>query len=81
MFVFILQFLFYHDESYLGCLVKDFFKGLVGVFSYTFNLPASSLISVATFTMLLTCCFGGYFTYSFCPCGIVEFTFVYASVA
>jgi len=65
----------------MNSLVKNFFSGLVGVFSYTVSLPLSSVISVATFVVLLTCCFGGYFTYSFCPCGIVEFTFVYAAVA
>ena len=53
----------------------------MGVFSYSARLPLRSVISVRTFIVLLTCCFGGYFTYSFCPCGIVEFTFVYAAVA
>ena len=81
MFVFILQYIFYFKESIFNSLVKSFFSGLVGVFSYTVSLPLSSVISVATFIILLTCCFGGYFTYSFCPFGIVEFTFVYAAVA
>lgn len=62
-------------------LVKNFFGGLIGVFSYRSRLPLRRVISVFTFVILLTCCFGGYFTYSFCPCGIVEFTFVYAAVA
>ena len=53
----------------------------MGVFSYSARLPLRSVISVRTIIVLLTCCFGGYFTYSFCPCGIVEFTFVYAAVA
>lgn len=65
----------------MNCLVKNFFSSLVGVFSYRARLPLSSVISISTFVVLLTCCFGGYFTYSFCPCGIVEFTFVYAAVA
>lgn len=56
-------------------------KVLVMVFSYTGDLPLSSVISIFTFVVLLTCCFGGYFMYSFCPCGIIEFTFVYAVVA
>lgn len=81
MFVFVLQYLFYFKEGMLNTLVKNFFSGLVGVFSYTSSLPLRSVISVFTFVILLTCCFGGYFTYSFCPCGIVEFTFVYAAVA
>ncbi|NP_006956.1 ATP synthase F0 subunit 6 (mitochondrion) [Caenorhabditis elegans] len=81
MFVFVLQFLFYFKESMLNTLVKKFLNSLVGVFSYTNTLPLSSVISIFTFIVLLTCCFGGYFTYSFCPCGMVEFTFVYAAVA
>nr|ALK03812.1 ATP synthase F0 subunit 6 [Caenorhabditis remanei] len=81
MFVFVLQFLFYFKESMLNTLVKKFLNSLVGVFSYSNTLPLSSIISVFTFIILLTCCFGGYFTYSFCPCGMVEFTFVYAAVA
>lgn len=81
MFVFILQYLFYFKEGMLNTLAKKFLGRLVGVFSYRRTLPLRSLISVFTFIILLTCCFGGYFTYSFCPCGIVEFTFVYAAVA
>lgn len=41
----------------------------------------SCVISVVIFVILLTCCFGGYFMYSFCPCGIIEFTFSYAIIA
>nr|YP_009391032.1 ATP synthase F0 subunit 6 [Caenorhabditis virilis]ARV88296.1 ATP synthase F0 subunit 6 [Caenorhabditis virilis] len=81
MFVFVLQYLFYFKESMLNTLVKKFLGSLVGVFSYSSSLPLSSVISIFTFIVLLTCCFGGYFTYSFCPCGMVEFTFVYAAVA
>lgn len=81
MFVFVLQYLFYFKESILNCLLKDFLISLVGVFSYSSSLPLSSIISIFTFLVLLTCCFGGYFTYSFCPCGIIEFTLVYAIVA
>uniref|UniRef100_UPI0030E330FF ATP synthase F0 subunit 6 n=1 Tax=Porrocaecum reticulatum TaxID=2161849 RepID=UPI0030E330FF len=81
MFIYVLQFLFYFKESMLGVLVKKFMGGLVMVFSYTEELPLSCVISVFTFVVLLTCCFGGYFTYSFCPCGMIEFTFVYAVVA
>lgn len=65
----------------LNRLVKGFFGSLTGVFSYTVGLLLRSVISVFTFVVLLVCCFGGYFTYSFCLCGIVEFTFVYAIIA
>uniref|UniRef100_T1IN33 NADH-ubiquinone oxidoreductase chain 1 n=1 Tax=Strigamia maritima TaxID=126957 RepID=T1IN33_STRMM len=58
-------YLFYFKERIINCLVKS-------VFSYTALLPLRSVISITTFVILLTCCFGGYFTYSFCPCGIVE---------
>nr|UDL72590.1 ATP synthase F0 subunit 6 [Paramacropostrongylus iugalis] len=81
MFVFFLQYLLYFKEGMFNMLVKKFFYSLVGVFSYTKVLPLSSVISFFTFIILLICCFGGYFTYSFCPCGMVEFTFVYAMVA
>ena len=81
MFIYVLQFLFYFKESILSILVKKFMGVLVVVFSYTPELPLSSVISIFTFVVLLTCCFGGYFTYSFCPCGMIEFTFVYAVVA
>nr|YP_009058871.1 ATP synthase F0 subunit 6 [Parascaris univalens]YP_009445835.1 ATP synthase F0 subunit 6 [Parascaris equorum]AIM58802.1 ATP synthase F0 subunit 6 [Parascaris univalens]AIQ85134.1 ATP synthase F0 subunit 6 [Parascaris univalens]ATX68618.1 ATP synthase F0 subunit 6 [Parascaris equorum]BAV81426.1 ATP synthase F0 subunit 6 [Parascaris equorum] len=81
MFVFVLQFLFYLKDSLLGVLVSEFLGSLSLVFGYSGVLPLSSVISVFTFLVLLTCCFGGYFVYSFCPCGMVEFTFVYAVVA
>nr|UDL72602.1 ATP synthase F0 subunit 6 [Paramacropostrongylus typicus] len=81
MFVFFLQYLLYFKEGMFNMLVKKFFYSLIGVFSYTKVLPLSSVISFFTFIVLLICCFGGYFTYSFCPCGMVEFTFVYAMVA
>nr|YP_010519819.1 ATP synthase F0 subunit 6 [Parazoniolaimus collaris]UXP34596.1 ATP synthase F0 subunit 6 [Parazoniolaimus collaris] len=81
MFVFFLQYLLYFKEGMLNVLVKKFFYGMIGVFSFTKVLPMSSVISFFTFIILLICCFGGYFTYSFCPCGMVEFTFVYAMVA
>nr|UXK95533.1 ATP synthase F0 subunit 6 [Macropostrongyloides mawsonae] len=81
MFLFFLQYLLYFKESMMNVLVKKFYYGLIGVFSYTKVLPLSSVVSIFTFIVLLICCFGGYFTYSFCPCGMVEFTFVYAMVA
>lgn len=81
MFIFVLQFIFYIKEGLLNSLTKKFLSSLIGVFSYRRSLPLRSFISVFTFLVLLTCCFGGYFCYSFCPCGIVEFTFVYAILA
>nr|UXK95593.1 ATP synthase F0 subunit 6 [Macropostrongyloides woodi] len=81
MFLFFLQYLLYFKEGMMNVLVKKFFYSLIGVFSYSKILPLSSVISIFTFIILLICCFGGYFTYSFCPCGMVEFTFVYAMVA
>lgn len=62
-------------------MTKNFLSRLIGVFRYRRNLPLRSFISVFTFLVLLTCCFGGYFCYSFCPCGMVEFTFIYAMLA
>lgn len=65
----------------MNTLSKKFLSSLIVVFSYRSSLPLRSFISVFTFLVLLTCCFGGYFCYSFCPCGIPEFTFVYAILA
>nr|YP_003434138.1 ATP synthase F0 subunit 6 [Chabertia ovina]ACX85220.1 ATP synthase F0 subunit 6 [Chabertia ovina] len=77
---FFLQYMLYLKEGMLNMLVKNFCI-FNGCFSYSNMLPLSSVISFFTFIVLLICCFGGYFTYSFCPCGMVEFTFVYAMVA
>lgn len=60
---------------------KKFLSSLIGVFSYRMNLPLSSFISIFIFLVLLTFCFIGYFSYSFTPCGIVEFTFTYAMLS
>jgi hypothetical protein len=81
LFVFILQYLFYQKDRILNIFSKKFLKSLVEVFRYSIVLSQRSIISVFIFLVLLVCCFGGYFTYSFCPCGIVEFTFFYASIA
>nr|YP_009019473.1 ATP synthase F0 subunit 6 [Chabertia erschowi]AHA52603.1 ATP synthase F0 subunit 6 [Chabertia erschowi] len=81
MFVFFLQYLLYFKEGMMKSLVSKFLGALSGVFSYSNVLPLSSVISFFTFVVLLICCFGGYFTYSLTPCGMVEFTFVYAMVA
>ena len=81
MFVFVLQYLFYFKERMISVLGSVFLKSLVGVFRYSKMLPLRSLVSIFTFIVLLVCCFGGYFTYSFCPCGMLNFTFVYAAVA
>lgn len=81
IFVFLLQFLFYLKDRMLNIFSKKFLTSLVDVFRYTPGLPLSRVFSVLVFLVLLVCCFGGYFTYSFCPCGILEFTFVFAIVA
>nr|AJF94005.1 ATP synthase F0 subunit 6 [Halicephalobus gingivalis] len=81
MFIFVLQFIFYMKNGLLNTLAKKFLFSLIDVFSYNKNLPLSSFISVFIFLVLLTCCFGGYFCYSFCPCGMVEFTLTYALLA
>nr|YP_003433734.1 ATP synthase F0 subunit 6 [Trichostrongylus vitrinus]ACX85100.1 ATP synthase F0 subunit 6 [Trichostrongylus vitrinus] len=81
LYLFFLQYLLYFKKSMMNSMVKKFLKGMKEVFSYSKSLPMSFVISFFTFVILLMCCFGGYFTYSFCPCGMIEFTFVYAVVA
>nr|YP_003433936.1 ATP synthase F0 subunit 6 [Syngamus trachea]ACX85184.1 ATP synthase F0 subunit 6 [Syngamus trachea] len=81
MFLFFLQYMMYFKEGVLSVLVSKFFKSMLNVFSYNVLMPMSFVVSLFTFIVLLICCFGGYFTYSFCPCGMIEFTFVYAAIA
>lgn len=81
MFLFILQFIFYIKDRLLNVISKKFLSSLIGVFRYRINLPLSSFISIFIFLVLLTFCFIGYFSYSFTPCGIVEFTFTYAMLS
>lgn len=78
---FFLQFIFYTIDSSLKCFFFNFVFVLRGVFRYTLSISIRFFISFFTFVFLLIRCFGGYFVYSFCPCGILEFTFVYSSVA
>lgn len=80
LFFFILQFIFYFNFRILWSLVSIFFSFLSGVFTYRVRMPLSYIFSFFVFVFLLVCCFFGYFCYSFCPCGMIEFTFVFALV-
>ena len=51
------------------------------IFRYRKNLILRRFISVFCFLFLLTCCYGGYFRYSFSPCGIIEFTLSLALIS
>ena len=73
--------MFYFKESLFISLKHKFLLALKEVFGYECNTPLRAVISFFTFSILLVCCFGGYFVYSFCPCGILEFTFFYALIA
>nr|YP_009550278.1 ATP synthase F0 subunit 6 [Heterorhabditis indica]YP_817452.1 ATP synthase F0 subunit 6 [Heterorhabditis bacteriophora]ABJ80696.1 ATP synthase F0 subunit 6 [Heterorhabditis bacteriophora]AZU95937.1 ATP synthase F0 subunit 6 [Heterorhabditis bacteriophora]QAA11082.1 ATP synthase F0 subunit 6 [Heterorhabditis indica]QAA11094.1 ATP synthase F0 subunit 6 [Heterorhabditis bacteriophora] len=81
LFIFVLQFLFMFKTSMLKSLSDKFMSVVNMAFSYSNTLPMSYFISVFTFIMLLTCCFGGYFSYAVCPCGLFEFTLTYALLA
>lgn len=65
----------------LNIFTKKFLNGLIEVFSYSPSLPLRRILSVFIFLFLLLCCFGGYFTYSFTPCGILEFTLTFALIS
>nr|YP_009742092.1 ATP synthase F0 subunit 6 [Angiostrongylus mackerrasae]QID77475.1 ATP synthase F0 subunit 6 [Angiostrongylus mackerrasae] len=81
LLVFLLQYMFCFEESVLGSFFKKFLFVLLNVFSYDLSCSMSYLISFFTFIILLVFCFGGYFSYSFCVCGMLEFTLLYALVA
>nr|CAD90565.1 ATPase subunit 6 [Strongyloides stercoralis] len=81
LFVFILQFIFCQKDGLINVFSNKFFSFLVGVFSYNSSCFISYIFSSFIFVFLLTCCFGGYFSYSFCPCGIIEFTFFFSFVS
>nr|QCS25194.1 ATP synthase F0 subunit 6 [Angiostrongylus cantonensis]QCS25206.1 ATP synthase F0 subunit 6 [Angiostrongylus cantonensis]QCS25218.1 ATP synthase F0 subunit 6 [Angiostrongylus cantonensis]QCS25230.1 ATP synthase F0 subunit 6 [Angiostrongylus cantonensis]WKT13325.1 ATP synthase F0 subunit 6 [Angiostrongylus cantonensis] len=81
LLVFLLQYVFYFEEGMLSGFFKNFLFVLSNVFSYGLNYSMSYMISFFTFIVLLLFCFGGYFSYSFCVCGMLEFTLLYALVA
>uniref|UniRef100_A0A0K0DRN4 Cytochrome b n=1 Tax=Angiostrongylus cantonensis TaxID=6313 RepID=A0A0K0DRN4_ANGCA len=74
LLVFLLQYVFYFEEGILSGFFKNFLFVLSNVFSYGLNYSMSYMISFFTFIVLLLFCFGGYFSYSFCVCGMLEFT-------
>nr|BAV82623.1 ATP synthase F0 subunit 6 [Angiostrongylus costaricensis] len=81
MFIFLLHFVMFVNEGIVGELFKGFLFFLSGVFNYEKSYVMSYVISLFTFVVLLLFCFGGYFTYSFCICGMLEFTLLYALLA
>lgn len=81
LFFFLLQYILFFGDGFIGGFFKVFLDGLSGVFSYVVFMPISYVISFFSFVLLLVFCFGGYFSYSFCICGILEFTLFYSLVA
>jgi F0F1-type ATP synthase membrane subunit a len=57
-----------------------FLNEVVVVFSLDRNFLLGSFFSFFIFVFLLLCCFGGYFCYSVCICGMFEFTFSFALI-
>lgn len=74
MFVFFLQYIMYNNLNLIKIFFNFFVFLLNDVFSFRKNLFLRRLISLNCFLFLLLCCYGGYFSYSFRPCGIIEFT-------
>jgi F0F1-type ATP synthase membrane subunit a len=68
-------------KNYFGVFKKLFLSGLVSVFGYEKKMILSTFLSRLIFLLLLILCFLGYFSYSFCICGIIEFTFSFALVS
>ena len=81
LFVYLLQFLFYYRSNFVKVLLSSFLRAVRATFDYEFVFAISSLVSFTTFLILLVCCFGGYFCYSFVVCSMIEFTFLYALLA
>lgn len=81
LLVYLLHFLLFFNNNIIGVIVNKFLAIVTDFFSYDVALLSSTLVSYFTFVVLLICCFGGYFTYSICLCGILEFTFIYALIA
>ena len=67
--------------NYFGVFKKFFLTLLENVFGLEKKLPLSSFLSRMIFLLLLILCFLSYFSYSFCICGIIEFTFFFALVS
>nr|YP_008994650.1 ATP synthase F0 subunit 6 [Protostrongylus rufescens]AGW80390.1 ATP synthase F0 subunit 6 [Protostrongylus rufescens] len=81
VFLFFLNYLVFVNSGLLKEFYNKFFLFLTGVYSYVFFLPMSYLISFFAFLLLLVFCFGGYFSYSFNICGMLEFTLIFSLVA
>ena len=81
LFFFPLSFILFLSENSVKSFFSSFLDGTREVFSYSFQVGSRRLLSFFTFVFLLSCCFGGYFSYSFVLCGMFEFTFFYAVVA
>nr|YP_007183191.1 ATP synthase F0 subunit 6 [Dictyocaulus viviparus]AFV32110.1 ATP synthase F0 subunit 6 [Dictyocaulus viviparus] len=74
---------------FLILVISDFFLKLLGfvrkvmvdVYSYSVYSPVSKLDSFFTFFFLLMVCFLGFFSYSYCLLGMIEFTFIFSMIS
>jgi F0F1-type ATP synthase membrane subunit a len=79
-FFFFLLFFFFLGFSGTYFLFSSFLRELVVVFSYGRRIFLRRFFSFFLFVFMLFCCFGGYFCYSVCLCGMFEFTFFFSLV-
>nr|BCD52134.1 ATPase subunit 6 [Strongyloides sp. EN-2020b] len=78
LFVYIFHFFLCFDNNLVYFFFSFFSSLLKDVFSYNVSCFNSYVFSFFLFFLLLISCFGGYFSYSFCFLGIVDFTFLFS---
>lgn len=81
LFIYLIHYFYFLNSSFIFIFLKNFISSLNDVFSYSKDLILRRFISIFIFIFLLSCCYGGYFCYSFCPCGIIEFTLFFSLIS
>nr|YP_008145668.1 ATP synthase F0 subunit 6 [Ascaridia columbae]AGI96021.1 ATP synthase F0 subunit 6 [Ascaridia columbae] len=81
LFVFLVQFIFIYKNSLLSILFSIFLSELRGYMTLHKECPQSGSFSSFFYLVILSVCFGSYFSYSCVPFGMLEFVFVFSVVA
>nr|AGI96033.1 ATP synthase F0 subunit 6 [Ascaridia sp. GHL-2013] len=81
LFVFLIQFVFVSKDNLMSVLLELFLFELRGYMTLRKECPQSSGFSSFFYLVILSICFGSYFSYSCVPFGMLEFVFVFSVVA